>query len=383
MTESSLPPSARDEAPIDAEFEPAALSEPKKTKTHSGPGWFAFGLLGLTSAIAIVLAAASAGFVPGFHPGAGPVKTLETELANLKSTGEAQTGANSTNASEIETLKTRADSLQADRTRAVTDIRALKREIETLQADISTLQRARIASIADEGEPDTETQPGPNADLANLSALEARVTSLEDALVSRLGTYEATLETLRTRLAELEAQAETETLTAADSSNARTEAALALSAIEAAARRGRPFISAHQRLVAAMPSNQAVGRLAGIASNATPTVADLRAAFPSLRTKALDQDAQDEGGASGWMRGLFGDGIQVRQSGEVTTGDQLDAAEAALRAGDLGNAIQSVRALDTNLQPVFTDWLDNADNRLLLEESLEALRLTMIAEERP
>ena len=32
MTESSLPPSARDEAPIDAEFEPAALSEPKKTK---------------------------------------------------------------------------------------------------------------------------------------------------------------------------------------------------------------------------------------------------------------------------------------------------------------------------------------------------------------
>ena len=83
------------------------------------------------------------------------------------------------------------------------------------------------------------------------------------------------------------------------------------------------------------------------------------------------------------MRGLFGDGIQVRQSGEVTTGDQLDAAAAALQVGDLGNAIQSVRALEANLQPVFTDWLDNADNRLLLEETLEALRLTMIAEERP
>ena len=73
----------------------------------------------------------------------------------------------------------------------------------------------------------------------------------------------------------------------------------------------------------------------------------------------------------------------MRQSGEITTGDQLDAAEAALQAGDLGNAIQSVRALAPNLQPVFTDWLDNADDRLLLEETLEALRLTMIAEERP
>ena len=383
MTESSLPPSARDEAPIDAEFEPAAPSESKTPNAKSGPGWFAYGLLGLVSTTAIVLAAASAGYVPGFHPGAGTVKTLETEFATLKATDESQAGASSSNASEIDALKTRADSLQADRTRAITDIRALKRDIETLQADISTLQRARIASLADQSETDSESQPDATANPADLSALETRVASLEDALVSQLGTYDATLETLKTRVTDLEMQAQTETLTAADSTNARTEAALALSAIEAAARRGRPFLSAHQRLSAAMPSNQAVGRLSGIASEATPTVADLRAAFPALRAEALDRDAEEQGGASGWMRGLFGDGIQVRQSGEVTTGDQLDAAAAALQTGDLGNAIQSIRALDANLQPVFTDWLDNADNRLLLEETLEALRLTMIAEERP
>ena len=385
MTESSLPPSSGDDAPIDAEFEPAVRSESKEVATRSGPGWFAFGLLSVVSTAGFALAAASAGYLPGFHPGAGTVKTLETELGTLKSADETQAGSSSANASEIETLKSRADSLQADRTRTVTDIRALKRDIETLQADISTLQRARIASLADESEAETETEPQttPIAASADLSALQTRVASLEDALVSQLGTYDATLEALRTRVTDLETQAQTETLTAADSSNARTEAALALSAIEAAARRGRPFLSAHQRLVAAMPSNQAVGRLSPIASEATPTVADLRAAFPALRAQALDQDAQNQGGASGWMRGLFGDGIQVRQSGEVTTGDQLDAAGAALQVGDLGNAIQSVRALEANLQPVFTDWLDNADNRLLLEETLEALRLTMIAEERP
>ena len=383
MTESSLPPSSGDDAPIDAEFEPAERNASKQPNSKSGPGWVAFGLLGMVAAAGLVLAAASAGYVPGFHPGTSTVKTLETELGTLKSTDAEQAGTSSMNASEIETLKSRADSLQADRTRTVTDIRALKRDIETLQADISTLQRARIASLADERETETEPQNTPSAVPAGLSALQTRVTSLEDALVSQLGTYDATLEALRGRVAELEAQAQNETLTAADSSNARTEAALALSTIEAAARRGRPFLSAHQRLTAAMPSNQAVGRLASIASEATPTVADLRAAFPALRAKALDQDAEDRGGASGWMRGLFGDGIQVRQSGEITTDDQLDAAAAALQTGDLGNAIQSVRALDANLQPVFTDWLDNADNRLLLEETLEALRLTMIAEERP
>lgn len=383
MTESSLPPSSGDDAPIDAEFEPAAPSNARKPTARSGPGWLAFGILGLVSAFAIVLAAASAGYVPGFKPGAGTVQTLENQLVELKSTDETQAGTSTANASEIEALKRRADSLQADRTRAVTDIRALKRDIETLQADISTLQRARIANLADARDAETDAETAPAAETPDLSALEARVTSLEDALVSQLGTYDATLEALKTRLADLEAQAETESITAADSTNSRTEAALALSSIEAAARRGRPFLSAHQKLAAAMPSNQAVARLSGIASDAVPTVADLRAAFPALRTQALDRDAQAEGGASGWMRGLFGDGIQVRKSGEVTTADQLNAAADALQAGDLSTAIQSVRALDADLQRVFTDWLDNAEDRLLLEETLEALRLTMIAEERP
>jgi hypothetical protein len=338
----------------------------------------AFGLLGLISIAALVLSAALAGLVPGFKPGAKSLNTLQAELTELKSADETATSAMTANTGQIATLKSRADSLQADRTRAVTDIRALRRELETLQADIATLQRARIASLAetDDASPPSETSP-------DLSAIEARVAALEDALVSQLGTYENSLEGLKARIADLETQAETESLTAANSTNARTEGALALSAIEAAARRGRPFLSAQQKLAAAMPANQAVERLATIAPETVPTVADLRATFPALRREALDRDAQEEGGASGWMRDLFGDGIQIRQSGEVTTSDRLDAAAAALQAGDLSNAIQSVRALDANLQPVFTDWLDNAENRLTLEETLEALRLTMIAEERP
>jgi hypothetical protein len=54
-----------------------------------------------------------------------------------------------------------------------------------------------------------------------------------------------------------------------------------------------------------------------------------------------------------------------------------------LEAGDLPGAIALIDTLDPDLQAVFTDWRNNADDRHMLEQSLEALRLTMIAEERP
>ena len=83
------------------------------------------------------------------------------------------------------------------------------------------------------------------------------------------------------------------------------------------------------------------------------------------------------------VRGVFGDGIQVRKQGEVTSSDHLDRARTALDAGELAESIEHIRAADPEIQPVFTDWMDNAENRHVLEQTLEALRLTMIAEERP
>lgn len=376
MPDPSLPPSSRDDAPIDAEFEPAKPKAKPKATSRKGPGWIAFGVLALTC---LGLSAVGAGFVPGFTPGSDQAAALETELEALKA-GRSDTAVKTANlGTDVATLKSRADSLQADRTRAVTEIRALREELETLEADISTLQRARIAGLAETSD-ETETAPIEQPDLAEL---ENRLTALEDAMVSQLGTYDNALEVLKLRLTDLETQAQGEGLATATSSNARTEAALALSAIEAAARRGRPFLSAHQKLSAAMPSNQAVERLAPIASKAIPTLADLRASFPALIDHALDQDARDDGASSNWMRGIFGDGIQVRREGETTPRDQLDQAQTALTSGDLSAATSQIRALDPDLQAVFTDWLNNADDRHMLEETLEALRLTMIAEERP
>lgn len=378
MTTSSLPPETGDDLPIDAEFEPAEPKADRAASMGAGPGWAAFVGLGTISIIALVLAAASAGFIPGLKPGASKVAALETGLADVTAAQSTNTEQVTSQAAEIAALKGRADSLRADRTRTVTDMRALRDELESIQADIAALQRARIATLAE----DASDEDGTFA-TADLAALDARITAIEDALVSQLDGYNLALDLLKTRLDALEEKAGSETLTATTAVNNRTEAALALSAIEAAARRGRPFLSAYQRLDEAMPGNGAVRSLSAVASKAIPTRAELIAAFPDLRNEALDQEAESSPGGQGWMRSLFGDGIQVRRKNATTTRDHLGLASEALEAGELAESIEHIRAIDTDLQAVFTDWLQNAEDRHLLEETLEALRLTMIAEERP
>ena len=378
MTETSLPPSPSDDAPIDAEFEPATRDESAASKQSTGPGWSAFGGLSLVTASALGLAVATAGYVPGFQPGSQAIDAVRSELTTVQTgMNEDETKTETLN-TEIAALQARADSLSADRTRTSSDLRNIRTEIETLQADISVLQRARVASLAD-----GNTSSGDGTLSPDLAALSARVTSIEDALVTQLGTYETALENLKTRLNSLESQAASDGLNAANATNVKTEAALALSAIEAAARRGRPFLSAQQKLATALPGNEAVTRLAPLASQAIPTLSDLRASFPGLVKTALDTSSRAEGGRAGWFRGVFGDGIQVRKQGEVTLSDLLRRAETALQAGELAESIEHIRAAGPEIQPVFTDWMDNAGNRHMLEQTLEALRLTMIAEERP
>lgn len=378
MTESSLPPLPTDDAPIDAEFEPAARDDTAPPRHAGGPGWMAFGGLGVLTLSALGLAAATAGFVPGFQPGSHVIDSVQSELASVQTGLNEDESKTETLNTEIAALQARADSLSADRTRASTDFRNIRTEIEILQADISVLQRARVASLAD-----GNTSSGASGDGPDLTALATRVTAIEDALVTQLGTYESALENLKTRLNDLESQAASDGLNAANATNVKTEAALALSAIEAAARRGRPFLSAQQKLATALPGNEAVTRLAPLASQAIPTLSDLRASFPALVQTALDTSARAEGRSSSWIRGVFGDGIQVRKQGEVTSSDYLDRARTALDAGELAESIEHIRAAGPEIQPVFTDWMDNAENRHMLEQTLEALRLTMIAEERP
>ena len=94
-------------------------------------------------------------------------------------------------------------------------------------------------------------------------------------------------------------------------------------------------------------------------------------------------EAKSKGATQSVLNSLFGDGIRVRREGEVDTADVLATAESALVTGDLDAALNTLDTLPAEIQSVFTDWRDNAEKRLTLEDSLDTLRLAMIAKDRP
>jgi len=261
-----------------------------------------------------------------------------------------------------------------------------------LQSDLEVLsEQLNAFALASSGE-DGITQPNETVQdvLTRLEAIEAalaeRAAAEEAAEADPVEAPDLTEEIAALR-AELEAikavqDAAPLTVEAEDGTDAAA-AALALSAIESAARRGRPFLSAHQQLQAALPGISAVDTLGPLSISGAPTLSDLRVRFTPLKREALDTEAREVGEGSSWMRSIFGDGVKVRRSGEQNAVDVLDDAEAALAEGDLSRAIRNVERLSEPVQGVFTDWLDSARKRESLEAALESLRLTMIAENRP
>jgi len=408
MSDPVLPPPS-DEAPIDAEFEPAPKRKAKPEK-KSGPGWFSFLLLGGVSFGALALSVLSSGVMSG-------------------------TDTKDAMAADIERLKVDAQTASEDRAslRRITgrtdeNSTALRAELEALQTDLNTLEETLNALeadlMSDESEPDADAAPAPVIGsqsfnmaplLARIEGLEAMVAALpadagidpnEDTsltptetpttppvdvteIETELGALRTDIETLRDEVTTLrtdltdlmEAQQ-----TAADAEiDAATgaSAAVALSAIEAAARRGQPFQMAYQTLVETAPDMRGVKALAPLASTGAPQLSDLRDGFIPLKREALKVDAQSKGSTASVLQSLFGDGLKVRRPGDADTASVLETAQTALVTGDIDAALSAIDTLPQNIQAVFTDWRDDAQNRLTLEDSLDTLRLAMIAKDRP
>ena len=197
MSDPSLSPSSNDDDPIDAEFEPAQRTESSGLPARSGPGWLAYLVL---ATICLGVSVYGAGLIPGLKPGSSDLAALQSEITTIQAAEDTQTTQAAALETDIAALNSRADTLQADRTQADPDIRGLREEIEALRADISSLQRARIASIAEPSDEDAETPDRPD-----LSAITTRLTSVEDALISQLTDYDNALGLLKTRVEALEA----------------------------------------------------------------------------------------------------------------------------------------------------------------------------------
>lgn len=334
------------------------------------------------------------GLIPGFGGKDGKTNAIETQLsdlraeieqsntdrANLRAALSAQESASTSTKNAIATLVTRMDGIESS-------LSDLSQEAAELRETISAIQVIPPSVATD---PETGAPIGVPVNpliLDRLEKLENALTVFPDAArpsAAETSALTEEIEALRSSLAALDQRVDAG-LTPAPapaSASASEDAALALSAIEAAARRGRPFLVSHQKLAASLPNDPNVETLGTYASVETKTLTELQTEFTRLEDRALDVDAKAQGGSASWLRSMLGNAVTVRRDGEISTADQIETAETALANRDLRTAIEAIEPLSPGVQAVFTDWLQSANQRLALEEALEGLRLTMIAKDR-
>ncbi|MEM9359683.1 MAG: hypothetical protein AAGB04_26145 [Pseudomonadota bacterium] len=427
--------------PIDADFEPAPPRVDdfaRNDEEGSGPGWIALGITGAAAAlfgglIAGGLSLAGNGdYAPQTLAGEveslsanqqaveASIEALRADLTNAREQMDreiaaAAAGAGDDNAltsltSEIETLNDRLDALQtgeddldglaalvsrvdvlerADEdevtsprlaNRAITALRARVESIEDAQAQITNRQAIRAEALADL--------------LTRMEAIEQGAGGEPDAEIGELRAemenLKAALEADDNRTAEIERLQETVTALSeqgdADGEQAVTSKALfALLTMEAAAGDGRPFQSAHSELQAALPDNSTVTALTPLATQPVPTIATLQARFDENAQIAREaiEALQPEGDGWGWLRNVFGEDLEIRRSGSGESVDTvLSSAEVALDQQDLREAVRVLQTLDGPAAEVFEPWIADAEQRLTLDESLDTLRLVLLGAER-
>ena len=273
--------------------------------------------------------------------------------------------------------------------RAVTALRERVKQLETQNEDLVSQLETRaeaLAAITSRIE-DVEfaLQDGMNAigagDSDLLSNLQAEMENLKSS-VERTEEIDVENEKRFTDLLK-DLQASGVSEAKASDAEARAAAALALSRIEAAAREGRSFHAAYEKLREAMPGDPAIEALSSIASSGAPTLSQLSTRFAGDKSAALDAEDVSTDDGWGWTRQVFGDGVKVRRSSEAGgPSDLLDKAEASLASGDLAAAVKSVESLPDASKTVMADWLSDATARLELEDALDEIGVKLIGQGR-
>lgn len=378
-------------APIDAEYELAETDAPEEAREEtpappaksgaSGPGWLSFTLLLLIALSALGLGLWSSGLLQkGLQPtpeeaGLAAIRDRQGEIAARLDGLEEQTASLGETVTALEqreppapTQQTASQNPPSDEALAAleTRIAGLESRLETVSSN--SIDPARLdqleQAIANAGE-------GSGVAEGEIAALRQQVSALQEQ-VGQLQTAQSGLNEQLAALSQEDAALETR-------SARRTQAALALSAIEAAATSGEAFSADLARRLAASVDDPAASRLEALAGTPVPTLAALRQDFAKLKPDALSTTAGEK--SPGWLESVFGETVSVRRSDpESPAAKQLAQAEAALGAGRLGEAISTVEALPEASRALFNAWLASARQRQQLDETLSALRLKLISE---
>lgn len=389
------------EEPIDAEFRPA---EPEAARTARGPGW-------LSSLLLFLMAVAGGGMLgygaSELAPGRiAPVTAIEApdepepepfaSEAALELESEARRELAASLRERIETLEARLAAAEDAIAEPAASSPPNSAPDEDVSAEIAALKR-RLAALESVGSDDEAAPEDLTRSLAALSlrmeTLEAQLAALQSRLetgseaeadlrsdVSRLT---AETEQLTRDLASLRSDTEARQAEAGTEARNRAEAALALSQMDAAARRGQGFAPALASLRRLRPDAQGLADLQDFAAEGAPTVQQLSATFDTMAEAVRDASRPaTEGRAIGLVERIFGDAVEIRREGESGVGELLDTARTALEAADLGAAIGALEALEGPAAEAASAWLTQARQRRLLERTLDGVRLDLMAEDR-
>ncbi|MCA8900723.1 MAG: hypothetical protein KDA53_05680 [Hyphomonas sp.] len=361
--------------PIDADFELAEEAPPKRSAA-AGPGWIGAGAMSLMAAIA--------GGVIGFGANrmvpAGKGQGMGTELRALSARMDQMEEASTATLAlerDIAALGERIDGV-ADAPPPEVDLSAIEARLDTLEtapaggeATSDDLVRALAALNARLER--VESRPA-GADPMRLAELDAELSRLKADLSGRQDPDAALASVLQTvRTGEADARAE------AASATALADAALALSSIEAASRRGLPFEADYRDLRQALPKLSAVRALGPLAPTGTPTLSVLTEDFAKASAAARKAVPEEESGKYGWLNRFFGGAVTVRRADGTDEGPfaLISRAEDALQEGDLAGAVTWTDQLDGPPATALAAWTEGAKRRITLESSLETLRRSL------
>lgn len=357
MTDETYPGDKPPEEPIDAQFEPAPDPLPADGKPN-GPGWP--GVVA-AAAVAAILGAA------GGAIGAG-LLTPDNSAALTEEIGRL-TAQQADFEARIAQMPEASDDL-ASLMSEVGDNSKKLNELLSTGAGLPAIDRLAARIVALES-----IDPGagatPEEALRTIAALETRIDALEAAALS----------------AATAAAAEPAGPSEAETAQARQAgAALALSAIESATRRGTAFEADYRALRAAVPANQTVRRLSPYV-NGVATLSRLQTEFPAVQDRIVAagkaEAASEPESQLSWLNRVFGDAVSVRPASEREDplAAAIETASRTLAAGDLAASVKALATLEGGAAAAAQDWTREANRRITLEAVLEDVRLSLIEPE--
>lgn len=381
--------------PIDADFEPAPEdSSGTGRRASGGPGWLGALVLSLFAAgLGGILGMAGTRFIAdtSTNPGAvgARIDALQAEQEDisirlaraLREQGGLDAGLD-TLAEQVEALSARESSGSGADPSVVEDLRRRIAALESVdpsgEVSPEDLSRAvaslesRLDRLAGSVEALQEAPEG--VAVERVIEIETRLAELRDDLSQAKLSSSRDAEKLA-GLIEGMRQDEADARGAAAAASQTADLARAVSAIEAASRRGGGFAPELRTLRTLMPNDPSVRQLGPIAETGAPGMAELQAAFATARAEARTVlDARPANGL-GWLNRTFGDAVSVRRADgqDDDPSALLDRAGEAMDAGNLDLALELTGQLDGAPADAMSGWTELANRRITLEAALEAL----------